>query len=52
MVGIITPDNKNHRIKLKEVEEIPKAYEVICNFENVSGPKMHRNMSGTPIWET
>ena len=52
MVGILTPDNKNHRIKLfahdlkvflKEVEEIPKAYEVICNFENVSGLKMHRD---------
>ena len=31
------------KLFLKEIEEIPKAYEVICNFENVSGLKMHRD---------
>ena len=54
MIGIVTPDDKIHKIKLfaddlkcfiKDIDEIDKIYDVICKFEHVSGLKMHRDPS-------
>ena len=52
MSGIITPDDKCHKIKMfaddlkafiKDIDEVDAIYDVICNFENVSGLMMHRD---------
>ena len=52
--GLTTPDNKIHKYKmfaddlklfLHDVEELNVAYDVICNFENVSGLVMHRDVT-------
>ena len=52
MMGIVTPDDKVHRIKLfaddlklfiKDLGEIGEVYDVICKFEQVSGLLMHRD---------
>ena len=52
--GMTTPDGKTHKFKLfaddlklfvTDTEELNIVYDVICNFENVSGLKMHRDPS-------
>ena len=52
MSGIVTPDGRNHKIKLfaddikcfiKDLEEIDPIYKVISNFESISGLMMHRD---------
>ena len=52
--GLTTPDDKNHKYKmfaddlklfLKDTEELNVAYDVICNFEIVSGLVMHRDVT-------
>ena len=52
MTGIVTLDEKVHRIKLfaddlklfiKDLDEIGEVYDVICKFEQVSGLLMHRD---------
>ena len=52
MTGIVTPSNRNHRIKLfaddlklfiKNMSEVTNLYKVISNFEKVSGLEMHRD---------
>ena len=52
LTGIVTPDEKKHKIKLfadamklfiKREEEIEEAYNVIVRFEEVSGLEMHRD---------
>ena len=52
MTGIVTPNNRNHRIKLfaddlklfiKNMSEVTNLYKVISNFEIVSGLEMHRD---------
>ena len=54
MVGIKTPDDKNHKIKMfaddlkvfiSDLGEIDSVYDVICKFETVSGLEMHRDRS-------
>ena len=52
MSGIVTPNDKCHKIKMfaddlkafiKDLDEVDAIYDVICNFENVSGLMMHRD---------
>ena len=52
--GMTTPDGKTHKFKIfaddlklfiTDTGELNIVYDVICNFENVSGLKMHRDPS-------
>ena len=54
MTGIVTPDDKIHKIKLfaddlkcfiMNTEEVDEIYDTICNFEHVSELMMHRDPS-------
>ena len=52
VVGIVTPNGKNHKLKMfaddlklfiGDTEEINQTYQVICDFEEISGLEMHRD---------